>query len=262
MTALSQTDAKPGYGPGQHIADHMGDRMDTNNLRGAFFVIAAMQLFILNDAFVKSLTGLLEWHQALVLRGITATLFLLLVSRWIDGKRPLRGAVHCLADGRVLARAGFEMMVVTFWTIGLMHMTLSGIVAVNQLLPVFLMLGGAVVYREKIGPHRLGAAVVSFAGVLLVVRPGTESFSIYALYGVLATMMMAGRDIVTRGLKTTLPSSHVALVSTVLITIYALVASIGSAWLRSDSIAFCCSSVSLPALIRSASGCRRLSASW
>lgn len=204
--------------------------METNNIRGALFIITAMVFFVCNDGFVKSLSGSLEWHQALTLRGLLATLFLLVLARVLDGPRSVRDVAGYFSDRHVALRAGFEILATSVWTITLMNMSLSGAVAVNQLSPVFLMLGGAVVFREHLGPHRLWAAVVSFLGVLLVVRPGTDSFSVFALMALLATALMAARDIVTRSLKPTLPSTYVAAASTTFVTIFGFAISVWSGW--------------------------------
>ena len=204
--------------------------MHTDNLRGAGLVILAMVLFVVNDAFVKALSGHLAWHQALVLRSGFAILCLAGLS--LVSRKPLQPMqiIGLMRDKLVAWRVVIEILGMTAWVLALMHMPLSGVIAVVQLLPVFLMFGGVIAFGERPGPHRLGAAVVSILGVLLVVKPGSEAFTAYALLALLATALMAVRDVIGRVLPRTYKASHLAMLTLGAIALFGAVIGVAIPW--------------------------------
>ena len=52
--------------------------------------------------------------------------------------------------------------------------------------------------NEKVGWRRWGAIIFGFFGVLLVIQPGTEGFSIFSIFAVAGMIGFAGRDLATR----------------------------------------------------------------
>ncbi|MFU1477676.1 DMT family transporter [Roseovarius sp. C7] len=191
--------------------------MDTNNTRAALLITLAMVCFTSNDAFVKLLGQYVTWQQALLLRSLAALVFLMLLSPVLGGLATPARLWRLAGRRRVRLRVAFEALGLSLWVLALVNMPLSGAIAINQLLPVFLMLGGVLAYGERPGPHRSLAALVSVLGVVMVVRPGGETLQVHALLAVVATACMAGRDVVTRGIAREMSPVHVALLSTVTI---------------------------------------------
>ena len=204
--------------------------MATDNLRAALCIILAMVCYVINDALIKAVGEVVAWHQALLLRSVAAGAFLLLAA-WALGHRPGPRAIFGLLRYRpVSLRVGLETLAMSCWVAALVHLPLSAAVAVNQLLPVFLMIGGVLVYRERPGPHRLSAAAVSIVGVLLIVKPGSEAFTSYALLCALATALMAARDVATRSIPPSLSAVNVSLLAMFVIICFAAIASAGTPW--------------------------------
>ena len=195
----------------------------TNNTRGALLIILSMFCFVTNDGFMKSLSGELAWHQVVALRGVLGTLFLFGLAALLDGRRRPREVLGYLRHRACALRVLFEVLALSIWIVAVMNMSLAGATAINQLLAVFLTLGGALVFRETLGWHRLSAAVISFSGVLLIVKPGSDSFTPFALMALLATMLMAARDIATRALCETIPSTYVAAISMAALCVFGFV---------------------------------------
>jgi drug/metabolite transporter (DMT)-like permease len=79
--------------------------------------------------------------------------------------------------------------------------------------PIFATLLSAVVLRETVGRHRWIAVLIGFAGVAVVMRPGSEPGSAHALpllglaIGLLGAVLQAGVNVTLRQLKDT---EHVA----------------------------------------------------
>ncbi len=218
------------------IGRRKGLDLENDNLRAAFLIVLGAVCYVINDAFVKSLTGVLEWHQAITLRGLVASVFLLVLAVPMDGAQSPRQILRYLRQPTVSLRVMFEILGASIWVVTLLHMPLSGAVAINQLAPVFMMLAGAVIFRETLGVHRLGAAAISFLGVLLVVKPGGDSFTTVAFLALLATALMASRDMVTRRMPRELPVVYIASFSATALTLFGFCFSVFSAWPPLDTI--------------------------
>lgn len=63
---------------------------------------------------------------------------------------------------------------------------LATISALAQTSALFVVVLSVVLLREKVGPWRIAALAIGFAGVIWVLRPGTEAFSVHALLPILA----------------------------------------------------------------------------
>jgi drug/metabolite transporter (DMT)-like permease len=64
--------------------------------------------------------------------------------------------------------------------------------------PIFVLLLSAVFMGSRIGPWRIGAAAVGFAGVLLILRPDPTALSVWTFVPILAGFFYAVTAIATR----------------------------------------------------------------
>ena len=62
-----------------------------------------------------------------------------------------------------------------------------------------MVAGAALFFGERVSRKRWLAIGVGFIGVLLIVRPGLDSFNMTSLFAVISTIGFAGRDLATRG---------------------------------------------------------------
>jgi len=134
-------------------------------------------------------------------------------------------------------RAVSEMGSAWFFITALFHMPFANISAILQSLPLTVTLAGALFLGERIGWRRMTAILVGFGGVLLIVRPGTEGFDIYAIYGLATVACVTLRDIVSRMMSPALPSLMVASVSAVGVTGFAAVGALFVDWQPVDGAA-------------------------
>lgn len=58
--------------------------------------------------------------------------------------------------------------------------------------------GAALFFGERVGPRRWIAVLAGLAGVLIILRPGVEGFSVLSLLAVAGMIGFAGRDLATR----------------------------------------------------------------
>jgi drug/metabolite transporter (DMT)-like permease len=64
----------------------------------------------------------------------------------------------------------FVGMVMWFWALGLVELAKG--IAIHFTMPLFITLFAVMFLRERVGPRRLGAMLVGFIGVLIILRPG------------------------------------------------------------------------------------------
>jgi drug/metabolite transporter (DMT)-like permease len=199
----------------------------SDNMRGAALMTGAMTAFTFNDAFMKSLGDAIPLFQAIVIRGIGATLFLIVLTMYV-------GQLRLDASRRdwtlMLIRALAEMAGTYFFLTALFHMPFANLAAIMQSLPLTVTLVGALFLGEAVGWRRLAAILVGFVGVLLIVKPGPDSFTIDAAYGLATVGCVTIRDIVSRMISPATPSLLVATVSALGVTLFAAVGSVFVEW--------------------------------
>ena len=163
--------------------------------------------FTTNDAFMKSLAGDMTMFQAVFLRGIIGTVILVAVAMAM-GQLQFRMSAR---DGwMVLIRSIGEVAAAYFFITALFHMPMANASAIMQALPLTVTLAGAVFLGEAVGWRRLSAILVGFLGVMLIIRPGADGFTIYSLYVVAAVISVTIRDIAARSVSEGTSSMTVA----------------------------------------------------
>lgn len=187
-----------------------------DNLRGALLMSVCMAGYGINDAMMKLASADVGFFQALLVRGLFATIMLALIA-WQRGA--LRVAVpHC--DRMTLAwRIVGEVGGTYCFLQALFNMPIANATAILQSMPLAVTLAGALFLREPVGWRRYSAILVGFAGVLIIVRPGSEGFNAYSLWALAAVCFIVLRDLMTRRLTATVPSAFVALLTAFFITL-------------------------------------------
>ena len=200
--------------------------MSANQI-GALFMMASMACFTLNDTFMKVTNGAIPLFQLLFLRGILTTLLIILLARWLNA---LHFNIARRDWGLIGLRSASEMATAYFFITALFNMPLANVTATLQALPLTVTLGGALLFREKVGWRRMSAILIGFIGMLLIVRPGAEGFNIYGIYALLAVLGVTIRDLVTRQLSADVPSMTVTLAASVTVMGFSGAASLTTPW--------------------------------
>lgn len=199
----------------------------TPNARGALLMMGSMAAFTVNDTCVKATQGSVPLLQLLTLRGLISTVLLYLLARQLGAVR-LRLARGDL--GLLALRCLTEVVAAYFYLTALMTMPLANVTAVLQVLPLTVTLGAALLFGERIGWRRMLAIGLGFCGVLLIVRPGPEGFSLHALYALASVGCVTVRDLATRRMSAAVPSMTVTLASAFTVFAAAGVASLWEDW--------------------------------
>ena len=195
-----------------------------DNSRGILAMSASVVAFVFNDALVKLAAETMPAVQAIGLRGVFATawcgLALLLTGSW----RRLSGAVH----PQVLLRGLLEAAASFLFFIALFHIPFAIATAVNLSTPLMVTVLAVLVLKEDVRWRRWSAVSVGFVGVLLVIQPRPGDINAWTWLVLLASLVGAVRDVMSRFLPASLPTLVVSF------TTATIVAAGGCAWALID----------------------------
>ena len=164
------------------------------NLRGAVFMVLSMAGFAVEDSLLKVAAASLPPGQILITFGVLGTAAFALLSI-LAREAPLTRA---MLSRPLVLRSLSEVTGRLFFMLAIALTPLSTASAILQATPLVVMTGAALLFGERIGPRRWLAVAFGFAGVLLVLRPGTQGFGAMSLLAVIAMLGFAGRDLATR----------------------------------------------------------------
>jgi drug/metabolite transporter (DMT)-like permease len=187
----------------------------SGNARGALFMAVAMAGFTCNDALVKSVTATMNTGQILFVRGLMTTVLVVAIAHWMGALRSWR----VILQPAVMLRLVAEIFASIAYVSALGAMPLANTAAILQALPLAVTLGAALFLGEKVGWRRWLAITAGFAGVLIVIRPGPEGFSLAAVYVIASVVGAAARDLATRQISSYVPSLFVSAVTSATITL-------------------------------------------
>jgi drug/metabolite transporter (DMT)-like permease len=170
-------------------------RMDPT-VRGLLWSAAAGITFVLLNTVMRRLTIDLHPFQTQFLRYLLGFVVMLpfIARAGLASYRPhhmggqfVRGAVHSIG--------------LALWFAAIPHITIADTTAIGFTAPIFIMLGAAWVFREKMRWERWLAALIGLVGVLIVVAPklaGTGG--IYTLVMLASSPVFAASFLLTKGL--------------------------------------------------------------
>ena len=162
---------------------------------GAYWALASVFGFSLNDVLVKLLSGDYALYQLMFARSIVGIAFVAFLIAPFFGSlgdlRTRRLGLHVLR-GLAVVFANFCFF------LALATLRLADAVAIFFVSPLIITVLSVVFLKERVGPRRWLAVFVGLAGVLIVLRPGTEAFQPTALLPVLAACGYAALHILTR----------------------------------------------------------------
>jgi len=84
---------------------------------------------------------------------------------------------------------GIGSMLAGFWAIG--HLPLSQAISLSYSTPLFVTIAAVVWLGEQVRWRRWAAVIIGFIGVLVIVRPGSSSFTAGSLVAVAAALLSA-----------------------------------------------------------------------
>ena len=165
----------------------------TQTKLSVLLMIGAMFVFTLMDAVAKVLTQEIGVWPTLWIRylGQAVLVFLIVLPRF--GK-----IVKTSFPLLQLARSVFLMCATMCFFWGISNIGLAEATAIMDISPVLITLGAVVFLGERIGIRRVIGIIGALIGAMIVIRPGSDVFSVYALFPLGAAICFSGYNIITR----------------------------------------------------------------
>jgi drug/metabolite transporter (DMT)-like permease len=185
----------------------------TENLKGVLAMLASATGFVTNDAIVKLVTEELPTGQIIFLRGVVATAIMGLFVSNMGGWRP----PSVLIRPAMLLRLGSAVLATLFVASALRYLPLSTTNAIIQVSPLLVTAGAAVLLGAHVGWRRWMASGLGFVGVLMIIKPGTESFVPEAWLALACLVFASTRDLTTRFVDHSVPSIFVTFATSAVI---------------------------------------------
>ncbi len=186
----------------------------------------AMAGYVLNDTFIKLAADDMPLFQAVFLRGLFVSAVLTIATM----RRGELALLRTRLSRPMVVRFAMETIGTVFFLLALTNLPLAGITAVMQIVPIAVTFAAARLLRERVSVHRVAAVVVGFGGVLLILRPWSDSFSPWFLAGLVAVGLVVIRELATRGIPDDVPSLVIALGTALCITALGLGVSVFEGW--------------------------------
>ena len=189
-----------------------------DNLVGIGLMLLSMFVFSAVDTIAKVLTT--DFHPLQIVwtrqLGLVAGVFVMMA---------LRGASLFETKHRKLqlARGLMAALSAALFITAINYVPLADAIAVTFVAPFVVTMFSALLLKEKVGIHRWSAVIVGFLGTLVILRPGFDGFEPALLLAVLAAVLFAFRQIISRYLsgsdKTETTVAYTALVAVMVLFI-------------------------------------------
>lgn len=179
----------------------------------------AMLIFSLQDIAVKGIGGEYSVIEIVMLRSLVALPCTLLLFR-LEGKRGLPTTKRHKLE---ITRGLFLVLSYTTHFMGLASLPLADIASIRFSAPLMITLLSVVLLGEKVRLYKWLALIVGFAGVLLIVKPGSPTFNVGSIFILISTLFYALSVMITRQLRTTDSSATMAYYSSLVYLIAAFV---------------------------------------
>jgi drug/metabolite transporter (DMT)-like permease len=167
---------------------------------GSVCAFLAVMFFVTNDTTIKFLSGDYALHQIVLIRSLLALVLTICVIA------PFNGGLAIFKTKRMpqhFVRGGFTVMANMTFFLGLSVMPLADATAIFFISPILITLFSIIFLGEKVGPWRWTAILVGFVGVVIMIRPGTETFQLASLYPLVAALSYAILNTMTRRMGST-----------------------------------------------------------
>jgi drug/metabolite transporter (DMT)-like permease len=166
---------------------------------GILAALAGILCLTLNDTFGKLLGEGYDSWQIVLARSVLGLLPILVVLRQRGGASSLKVRSPLLHAVRAVCAVSAAYC---FYE-GLRHLALTECLAITFAGPICTTALSGPILKERVGARRWAVVMVGFAGVLLILRPGTSMFQPQALWPLTATVSYSLMMVLTRVLART-----------------------------------------------------------
>ena len=155
--------------------------MLTENQQGIIFMFFSVICFSTMDILVKFLSASYPIFQLVLFRGVFGLipiLFIIPKNRYKNLFYTSKIKLHSIR-----AIAGALAMIFLF--LGLKYLPIADAIAISFAAPVFATIFSIIFLNEIVRIFRWIAIITGLVGVIIILKPGTDLFSFYAIYPIL-----------------------------------------------------------------------------
>ena len=162
--------------------------------RGILLMVAAMSFFVLMDATANYLS---QWYPVPGIVWARYCINLAMLLAWLAARGELQ-RIRTARPGIQLARGFLLASATTLYFTSLRVLPLADAAAIAFVLPLFVAALAVPMLGERLDGSRTIAIFVGLAGALVIVRPGTDLFTPYALLPIAMALCNALYQVLTR----------------------------------------------------------------
>ena len=172
--------------------------MEINNPRGILLMALGFALFAVSDTIAKVLLEYYPPVQVVFIRMLGlfcgVNLIMLYNLKWV-------GKTHNLSKQllRGLAQAGSAVS----FLVGLRTIAIADATSIAFVAPLFVIILSYFILKEPIGIRRWLAVIIGFSGTLIIIRPGFEIINLGHIFIIIAALLFALRQIISRLIAST-----------------------------------------------------------
>jgi drug/metabolite transporter (DMT)-like permease len=196
------------------------------NIEAIVAMVAATFVFTLGDVAMRLAAGALPTGQSVFLRSTTSVLIVAVVAYATGVLGQARRALTRWMAWRCVGDAGNSLL----FQAALPRMLFADIMAVLQLTPLSLTAASALFLGASVGWRRWCAVAAGLIGTLMVIKPGSGAFNIWALLAIGSVLCGTLRDIATRRIDGGISPLVILLLSQAAVALAGLVLSLFQTW--------------------------------
>ena len=165
----------------------------TPTAQGILYMLAAIFLFSTMDVLAKLLSARFEVLQVVWARytGQMVVVLLVLAPRLVQ-------LIKTKHIGLQLLRSALLFAATFCFFTSLSFMDIAAATAVMNVHPMLLTLGAALFLKEALGPRRLIGIGAALIGAMIIIRPGSDVFTLASLLPLAAGVFLTGYALATR----------------------------------------------------------------
>ena len=157
-------------------------------------MILAMAAFAAEDSAIKYISEKMPLGQVLLILGLGGSLIYIFLGaifrKNIFNDKFLTWPMHL--------RIIFEIIGRIFYSLSLAFTSLASTTIILQATPIVVVIGASIFFKERISLVRWIAIITGLSGVLIILQPGVDSFSIMSCFAIIGMFGFAARDLASR----------------------------------------------------------------
>jgi len=196
-----------------------GEKYSNRPIAGALHMLSSALVFAIMGALVKTLSQSLSIEMVVFFRNVFALIFII---PWVCYRNPAGGIKTSKFYFHVLRSvAGLGAMYCYFYALA--HMKLGEAVLLSYTTPLFIPIIAYLWIKESVPRKVIAAVIIGFAGIMLILKPGSGLFDPVAVIGLAAGILASFAMVTIRRMAPTEPPVRIVFYYTLMATVFSCV---------------------------------------